>query len=88
MAWQIEFGDEAERDYSKLDKPIQRRIFRYLHERVAVAESPRDFGKALRHDLSGLWCYRVGDYRILCRLEDERLVVVVVEIDHRSSVYE
>jgi len=65
MAWLIEFSDEADRDFAKLDKVIQRRIFRYLHERIANSDNPRDFGKRLQHELAGLWRYRVGDYRIL-----------------------
>jgi mRNA interferase RelE/StbE len=88
MAWTVEFSDEAERDFSKLDKPIQRRIYRYLNERIAQADDVRDYGKSLQHELSGLWRYRVGDYRILCRIEDQRLTVLVVEIGHRSNVYE
>jgi mRNA interferase RelE/StbE len=87
MAWSIEFSEDADRDFSKLDKSVQRRIFHYLHERIASAQDPRDFGKPLLHELAGLWRYRVGDYRILCRIEDEKLTVLVVEIDHRSKIY-
>jgi len=88
MAWLIEFSDDADRDFSKLDKPIQRRIFRYLHDRIETSADPRDFGKPLLHELAGLWRYRIGDFRVLCRIEDERLTVLVVEIAHRSIVYE
>ena len=88
MAWLIEFSDDADRDFSKLDKPIQRRIFRYLRDRIATSGDPRDFGKPLLHELAGLWRYRIGDFRVLCRIEDERLTVLVVEIAHRSIVYE
>jgi len=88
MAWSIEFSSEADRDFAKLDKPIQRRIYGYLYERIANAEDAHDFGKALKHSLSSLWCYRVGDYRIVCQLEDKKLIVLVVEIGHRSSVYD
>jgi mRNA interferase RelE/StbE len=88
MAWLIEFDEAAERDFSKLDKPIQSRIFRYLHDRIANTENPRDFGKPLRHELAGLWRYRVGDYRILCQIEDERVTVLVVEIVHRGKAYD
>lgn len=87
MAWLVEFTDEAEKDFARLDKTIQRRIFRYLYERIANAEDPRDFGKGLQHELVGLWRYRVGDYRILCSIQDE-LTVLVVEIGHRSVVYD
>jgi len=88
MAWSIEFSKAADRDFGKLDKPVQTRIFRYLYERIANCADPRAFGKPLQHDLSGLWRYRVGDHRIVCRLEDDKLIVLVVEIGHRSSVYD
>ena len=88
MAWQIEFTEDADRDFAKLDRTIQRRIFRYLHERIARADNPKDFGKALLHELAGLWRYRVGDYRVLCQIEDEKLTVLVVEIAHRSLAYD
>ncbi|HEX3967370.1 MAG TPA: type II toxin-antitoxin system RelE/ParE family toxin [Edaphobacter sp.] len=87
MAWSIEFSSDADRDFSRLDQSIQRRIFHYLHERIASAANPRDFGKPLLHDLAGLWRYRIGDYRILCRIEDDKLTVLVVEIGHRSRIY-
>ena len=88
MAWSIEFGEEADRDFAALDREIQRRVYKYMHERIASAENPRDFGKPLRHELTGLWRYRVGDYRILCQLEDHRVTVLVVEIIHRSKAYD
>jgi mRNA interferase RelE/StbE len=88
LAWLIEFAREGKRDFVKLDKPIQRRIYDYLHERIATADDVRSFGKALRHSLSGLWCYRVGDYRLVCKIEDDNLTVLVVQIGHRSSVYD
>jgi mRNA interferase RelE/StbE len=88
MAWKIEFSDAADRDFAKLDRSIQRRIFRYLHERIASAADPRDFGKPLLHELAGLWRDRVGDYRVLCSIEEDRLTVLVVEIAHRGVIYE
>jgi mRNA interferase RelE/StbE len=87
LAWTVEFTPGAERDFKQLDKPVQKRISQFLHERVAAAEDPRAVGEALKGDLAGLWRYRVGDYRILCRIEDSRIVVTVVAIGHRSSIY-
>lgn len=78
MAWQIEFDSEAEDDLGKLDREIQRRIIRYLRDRIATANDPRRFGAPLRRELSGLWKYRVGDYRIICRIEAKKLVVYVI----------
>ena len=77
-----------ERDFARLDKSIQRRIYSYLHNRIATAVDPRDFGRPLLHELAGLWRYRVGDYRVLCNIEEERLTVLVLEVAHRSIVYD
>ena len=88
MAWTIEYDPRALKDLKKLDRQIQREILDYMDERVARAKNPRDFGKPLRASEFGLWRYRVRDYRIICDLEDRRLVVLVVGIGHRSTVYE
>ncbi len=88
MAWTIEFDERAQRDLARVDKPIAKRIRRFLEDRVSTSDNPRDFGHSLKHQYSGLWRYRVGDYRIICQIEDQKLVVLVVEIGHRSSVYE
>ena len=87
MAWTIEFEERAERELSRLDKSIQREIVRYLETRIANSHDPRSFGHALSHNLSGLWRYRVLDYRIVCKLEQDRLIVLVIAIGHRSQVY-
>lgn len=87
MAWQIEFDSEAEDDLGKLDREIQRRIIRYLRDRIATTNDPRRFGAPLRRELSGLWKYRVGDYRIICRIEAKKLVVYVIRIGHRREIY-
>jgi mRNA interferase RelE/StbE len=88
LRWTIAFDRRALRDLQPLDRAVQRRILAYLEERVASAASPRDLGEALSSPFAGLWRYRVGDYRVICRLEDERLVVLVVRIGHRREVYE
>ena len=87
-AWTVEFDDRARRELRKLDAKIQQTILRYLRERIAVAEDPRRFGKPLRHNLAGLWRYRIEDYRLICRIEDERVVVLVLQVGHRRDVYE
>jgi mRNA interferase RelE/StbE len=87
-AWTIEFDDRARRELRKLDAKIQKTILRYLRERIAGAEDPRVFGKPLRMKLAGLWRYRVGDYRLICRFEENRMVVMILKVGHRSDVYE
>lgn len=79
---------QFERELSKLDSPVQRKIVAYLESRVARSQDPRALGKALGYDLAGFWRYRVGDYRILCRIEDEQCIVIVVSVAHRSTIYD
>ena len=86
MAWRIKFTKSAEAELDKLDKPIKQRVSRFL-DRVITLPSPRVNGDALEGPLSEFWRYRVGDYRIVCRIEDDVLVVLVVKIGHRREVY-
>ena len=70
----------------KLDAAISKRVLDYL-EQIELLNNPRSRGKALTSNLSGLWRYRIGDYRILCRICDDKLIITVIEIGHRSTVY-
>ena len=85
MVWKIEMTGEAEKELARIDKPAAKRIVRYLRERVSV--DPRSSGKSLRGDLSGLWRYRIGDYRVICELYDKKVSVLLVRIAHRKDVY-
>ncbi len=86
--WSIEFEKEAEKDLKKLDKPVQRRIVKFLRERVAVLENPRSLGQALAGSTLGdYWRYRVGDYRVIVDIQDGRLCVQVVRLGNRREVY-
>jgi mRNA interferase RelE/StbE len=87
LAWTIEFEQDAIRQLNRRDRSARRRITDYLALRVAAGGDPRQLGKPLRHDKTGLWSYRIGDYRAICLLEDERLVVAVVSVGHRRQVY-
>jgi mRNA interferase RelE/StbE len=86
--WRVEFDRDAARDLRKLDARAQRDILGYLRERIATDQDPRRFGHALTGDLKGLWRYRVGDYRIVASIEDNRFVVLVVTVGHRREVYD
>jgi mRNA interferase RelE/StbE len=88
MAWSIKFGPRAERQMEQLDPQIARRIFRFLRERIAHLENPRSIGEALKgSELGNLWKYRVGDYRIIASIEDEKVLILVVRIGNRREVY-
>ena len=85
--WRVEFDADAARELRKLGPEPQRLILTYLRARIATAEDPRRFGRPLTADLKGLWRYRVGDYRIVAKIEADRLVVLVVTVGHRREVY-
>lgn len=87
MAWLIEWLDEAKKDFARLGHTDQRRIARYLRERIAEG-NPKAQGKPLSGRLSGLWRYRVGDFRIVCRIKDSEITVLVVAVGHRSVIYD
>lgn len=88
MAWIIEYTDTARRQLRKLDKQIARRILDFMDERIAGGRSPRDTGKALTGNLLGVyWRYRIGDFRIICDIQDGKLCVLVVQIGNRREVY-
>ncbi len=88
MAWNVELSAEVDRALCKLDVQHTKRILRFLHERVAKLDDPRSIGKALRGSRLGeFWKYRVGDYRLMCKIEDRRLVVLVLRVGHRKEIY-
>jgi len=87
LAWSIEFDEEAIDELARLDREAQRRIIRYLRERIATDEDPRRFGRPLKGELAGLWRYRAGDYRIVCEIQEAAVRVVVVRVGHRRDVY-
>ncbi len=88
MAWKIELSVQADRELSKLDPPQAKRILKFLSGRLALLENPRSIGQALRgSELGEFWKYRVGDYRLICKIEDERLLILVLRIGHRREVY-
>ena len=87
MAWTIEYDSRVVKDMKKLDRKVQQQIIAYFDERIAPSSDPRTFGKTLESSFSGLLRYRIGNYRAICRIEDTHMVVLVVRISHRSTVY-
>ena len=86
MAWQISFHERADKELCKLDRSVSARILDEMDE-VSRLEDPRSRGKALKGNLVGLWRYRVGDYRVICDIQDGKFVIVVVDLAHRREVY-
>ena len=85
MTWTVEFDDAAVKELRKLDRQTQQEILRYFRERIATDNR---FGKPLSRDLAGLWRYRVRNYRMICNIEDNRLIVLVLRVGHRKDIYE
>ena len=86
MAWRIEVTATAKKQLSKLDRQVQLEIVRYLREKIATEEDPRRHGAPLRRELHGRWKYRIGAYRIICEIQDEKVLVLVLMVGHRSKV--
>jgi mRNA interferase RelE/StbE len=88
MAWNVELSPVADRELSKLDPQHARRILKFLYERLEKMDDPRSIGKAMQGSRLGeFWRYRVGEYRIICKIQDDRLVVLVLRAGHRKEIY-
>lgn len=86
MAWKIEIDKAAAKELKKIDKPALQQIDKFLLKLMNI-DNPRQFGKALTGNLKSLWRYRVGDYRLICEIEDQILTVLIIRIRHRKEVY-
>ena len=87
MAWKVEISAFAQKQLAKLDRPAAARILDWLESRIEGPGNPRHFGEPLRSELAGLWRYRIGDFRVICEIQDNRLVVHALSIGHRREVY-
>lgn len=88
LIWRIELSATAEKQLTKLDHQVARRIHHFLRQRVALLEDPRSIGEALKGSRLGeFWKYRVGDYRIIAHIEDSAVCILVVRIGNHREVY-
>ena len=88
MAWAVEFDPDAVKDLKKLDKQVQVRILEFLRTRLTTMNDPRSIGEPLTGaKLGSYWKYRVGDWRIICDIQDQRIVVRVLRVGNRREVY-
>jgi len=88
LTWNVDFGERARKELRKLDRQAQQEILKYFRERIASEEDPRRFGKPLSGNMTGLWRYRVRNYRMICSIEDDKLIVLVLRVGHRKEIYE
>ena len=88
MAWKIELSAQADRELGKLDPQQGKRILKFLRDRLAPLENPRSIGQALHgSELGEFWKYRVGDYRLICKIEDQQPLILVLRVGHRREIY-
>ena len=88
MVWQIEFDESAKKELAKLERQVARRLIDFLKNRVLNLRDPRSVGQALRGSTLGeFWKYRVGDFRIIASIEDDRMIVFVLRVGNRSDIY-
>ena len=88
MNWDYRFDPRAFKEFSKLNRFVQKIILAYLNKYVKGSSDPHLFGKKLTANFAGLWRYRVGDYRIICKIRDHELVVLIVKVGPRKNIYD
>ncbi len=87
MTWTIEYIKSVQKTVKKIDPPTRKRIRKYLENHVATLKEPRQLGKQLKGQFSELWRYRIGDHRVICEIQDDKLVILVVRIGSRKNIY-
>lgn len=87
MTYKVEYTSKALKQLKKLDKQTSSLIISYIEKNLINCSDPRKFGKSLQGNLKDKWRYRVGHYRILVKIEDKKIVIVILEVGHRSSIY-
>lgn len=85
--WIVKWDPRAIKDLKRLSSDAAKDVYHFLESKIHEKENPRSYGEPLKGDKSGLWRYRVGDYRIICKLSSENLTILVVRVGHRKSVY-
>ena len=87
LTWRIEITETAKKQLTKIDRQAQKEILRYLRERISTNKDPRRYGAPLRKELAGRWKYRVGPYRLICDIQDSKILVLILMIGHRRKIY-
>ncbi len=87
MAWIVSFSGVAEKAFGKIERPMQRRIQKFIDTRLETEQDPRRLGEAYTGPLKGYWKYRIGDYRLICEIQDKAVRILVVSIGDRKELY-
>ena len=87
LSYSVESAPRFDKEFRKLDRRVQETIKEWIAENLEGCANPRANGKALKGNLKGMWRYRIGDYRLICRIEDTRLVILAISVGHRRNIY-
>ena len=87
MSYKVETTARFDKEFKKLDHYTKKMVRAWIEKNLVYCDDPRAHGKALSANLSGKWRYRIGDYRLICVIEDDRLVILALTIGHRSEIY-
>ena len=85
--WKVSFSRKAYKIFKKLDQTIQKKISVFLQKKLHSVAHPRVLGKPLKGNLGDFWRYRIGDYRLICEIYDDELIILVIDLGHRSEIY-
>ena len=85
--YKVETTTKFRKGLNKLDPYIRKMIIAWIRKNLVDCDNPRIQGKSLKGEFEGLWRYRIGDYRIICEIEDEKLVILAIAVGHRNSIY-
>ena len=88
MSYSIETTPRFDKEFKKLDKYTQKLIKAWINKNLVGTDNPRAHGKGLTSNRSGQWRYRIGDYRLICQIQDNELVILALTVGHRSKVYD
>lgn len=88
MSYRVESTSRFEKEFKKLDRFTQRMIAAWIMKNLEGCDNPRLYGKALTANRKGQWRYRIGDYRLICLIQDEKLVILAMSVGHRRNIYE
>ena len=87
MKYKVIISEKAQKQLNRLDYSIKSKILKYIDQNLFNTDNPKKFGKALRYNLKGFWRYRVENYRIIAKIEEDKLVILIVQVDKRDKIY-
>ena len=87
MSYRVETTPRFDKEFRKLDRYTQRMLKGWIEKNLMGTDNPRSHGKGLTANRSGQWRYRIGDYRLICHIDDGKLVILALTVGHRSEIY-